>query len=271
MRLNLFDFRSPPRWSKADRERVCDRAMVGVAWDRSPFGMRPVQVLPNIQPGVWRAGGAPVVTENGYMRQWGEIVDASGWSLSDSSGAPLSIWSSGSQSLTPVDLSRVEVVEAWVDHVLYFFPWASGVHLDYFTNLAWLFPPVFDAAGRLLSGLPLEYWRGYDLGLAFAAVLLKRARPDWHVSGGQYHTTPITRYADSLFLEEGPTHFEGQTFESVEASMDAHGGGRDWTVELRHPERLPAWYIAKTLELVRRRGCLLSWRRDSESLVGVPA
>lgn len=258
MRLNLFDFRSPPRWTKADRNRECEQAMVSVAWDSNPFGVRPVRVLPNIQPGVWRKDGAPVVTENAYMAEWGRWVDDHNVTLRDEQGKPRNIWTSGVQSLTAIDLSRVEVVEAWVGAIVGHFGWARGVHLDYYTNLAWLFPTM-----------PLEYWTGYDLGLAHAVTLMRDLRPDWHITGGQYHRTSITHYVDGLFLEESPTHF-GQTFESVEADMDDHGNGREWTIEIRRPEVYPDWYIQKALDLVERRGCLLSWRRDAESLRGLP-
>lgn len=259
MRLNLFDFRSPPKWSKADRDRKCDQAMIGVGWDFNPFGLHPVRVLPNIQPGVWRANGLPVVTENAYMKAWGDTVDARGWNLLHPDGSKREIWADRSQSLTAVDLTRVECVEAWVGAIVGHFGWASGIHIDYYTDLAWLFPTI-----------DLTYWRGYNLGLAHAVALLRKQRPDWYIAGGQYHKTAITHYVDGLFHEEAPTHF-GQTFAQLEADMDDHGGGREWTIELREPERYGPDYVRLTLDLIERRGCLLSWKRDAASLVGVPA
>jgi len=134
IRRCVADFRSPPRWTKADRSRECERAIVSIAWPRSPFGMRDVLVMPNVQPGVWRASGLPVLTENLYMQRWGTLVDANNWHLTTGDAGeelPAEIWGSGAQSLTAVDLTRVGgtaidgtwtgtlVVPRWASNAIY--------------------------------------------------------------------------------------------------------------------------------------------------------
>ncbi len=259
MRICLWDLRSPPKWTKADRSRECERAVVSVAWDQSRFGLQDVLTMPNVQPGVWRRDtGVPVVTENGYMALWGRVVDEKNWTLRNPDGSPVNLWAGGGQSVTAVDLSRVEVVEARVGAIVGYFGWARGISLDYFTNLAWLAPEI-----------PLDYWNGYDLGLAHAVTLLRRQRPDWHLIGHQYHRTRITHYPDALFHEYSPTHF-GQTFYQLEAEMDSHGGGKDWVIEMFEAERYGPAYVRQVIDLVNRRGCLLSFERDAKAGVGIP-
>jgi hypothetical protein len=262
LRRALHDFRSPPKWTLADKKRPCEVAFISAAWPRNPFGLLDVRVLPDVTPAVFRRDGLPVATENPFSATWGELVERHpDWSLID--GRPCTItWGAPGQSLTPVDMTRLDVIEAWVELVLEHLPWASGLALDYWSTLVeafWASP---------------GYWRAWNVGLAHATMLLREARPDWHLSSREWHLTPVTPYVDSLFLEEHPQHF-GMTIAQHEAKTFTHPGAKDFVIEVRKPEWIKAQsggaaYLEQILALVERQGCLLSWKRDELAGVGFP-
>lgn len=257
LQTHLTDTRSVPRWTKLDRARACHRATVSIGWPRNPFGLRPVSVFPLVQPGVFRNNGQAVKLENEFNASLGAFMDEdpSRYLLS---GQPVTIWQSGTQSVQAFDLSRLDVVEGWVERILAHYPWASGIHHDYLTELSWLAPQ-----------LSLAYWRAYETGYALALTRLAHDRHDWTLLGQQYHLTRLTPYAHGLYVEESPGHF-GQSFDDHRANMRAAGKGWAWTFEIRNPDQFPKAYTDLCAEFVREQGCYLSWGRDATALVGVP-
>lgn len=257
-RLCLTDLRNPARWTKAQRSRECERAIVSIAWPRSPFGIRNVQALPSIQPGVFRVDGRPVGEPESFNAQWGAQVDSHPeWSLIE--GKPIDLWRSGAQSTTAVDLTCLDALEIWTDLLVEHFHWAAGVHFDYFTGLGWL-----------NNTISASYWRAWDMAYALASYKLRSIRGDWILLGQQFHLTAITPYVDGLYLEESPGHF-GLSFDQIRANMDRHGHGSDWVIELREPTKFPEAYQRQVIELARERACCLSWGRDETAGLAVPA
>jgi hypothetical protein len=268
MKTCLTDWRNPERWTRLDRGRLCQRASVSNVWTYNPFGIRPVQTLVAIQPGVLRWGGRVTGLPGSFNSQLGTESDLAGWGFLGGRGM-LPIWEYGSQSVTAIDLARPEVAVRWADLMVECFTWAHGVHLDYFTDLAWL-----DTERRLDS----FYWLDWNAGLRLAVEHLRKARPDWTILGQQFHLTPITDAVDGLFIEEHPQHF-GITLAQHAAAMLEHGGGPDWTFEIRNPTVPPAgvspvaWraYLDQCAEFIREQGAFVSWGRDGAALAGVPA
>lgn len=256
----ITDLRGPAGWSRADRTRATegDRAIVSTLWQHNPFGISGAKVFPNVQPGVWRSNGIPVGTPYDFNAVWGSIVDQHpDWSLLE--GKPMTIWASGSQSVTAVDLTRLDVIEEWTDLLLGYFYWADGVHFDYFSSLSWLDASISPA-----------YWRSYDLAYAATMMRLKRLRVNWMLTGQQFHLTAITPYVDGLYLEESPGHF-GLSFDQIKESMWRHGHPENWTIELRSPQSWSAEYRETVARFAASQGCFLSWGRDATAGVGFPA
>jgi len=255
----LTDIRNPARWTKADRGRCKpgDMAIVSNVWDRPPFGIRDVLTLPHIQPGVFRVDGKPAGIPGAFNYEWGQVVDDNPeWSLL--TGLPVTLWSSGNQSLTAFDLSRLDVIEAWTDFLLAHFAWAGGIHHDYLTGYGWLEPDI-----------PLAFWKQHDAGYACAIQRIRLRRPSWVFIGQQFHLTPLTPYVDGLYLEESPGHF-GLSFEQIAANMDRHGHPEHWVIELRHPERFPITYQQQVARFAADHGSWLSWGMNEMALVGCP-
>lgn len=257
-RLCVTDLRNPARWSRSDRQRACSRGIVSIAWDRRPFGLSGVQVLPSIQPGVFRFDGAPVGEPWSFNRQWGEAVDANpDWLLLE--GRRVDLWRYDRQSVTAVDLTRLDALETWTTLLMEHFSWADGVHFDYFTGLSWLDGSISEA-----------YWRAWDVAYALVTSKFRLSRPGWVLLGQQFHLTAITPYVHGLYLEESPGHF-GLSFEQVRANMDRHGRGADWVVELREPGQFPEAYQRQVIDFAAERDCFLSWGRDATAGLGIPS
>ncbi len=253
MKLCHTDTRNPEKWSKADRQRDCSRAMVSSRWTRNPFGVRPVEVMPMVQPGILYFDEKPADATgyNALLRTRLEAIPE--WDKV--AGGYLPIWASndGRQQLWAFDVSNVAVVEAWATTLAESFPWAHGIHFDYFSSLGWLAPDR-----------PVWAWRGWDTGYA---LLTRRVgymhNKTYKLIGQQYHRTAITHYVDGLYHEESPGHF-GQSFEDLARIV----GPQD-VIELRSPENFPESYREQVKAFVEERGCYLSWGRDATAGVGL--
>jgi hypothetical protein len=118
------------------------------------------------------------------------------------------------------------------------FPWAEGIHHDYFTAWSWLFPqlaPLDDAWDRALAGLAS--------GLRATGKL---------VLAQQFQLTAPTMAANGLFLEQYPEQF-GQSRASHAADLAsfrnvlavAHDPREVlWVAEVRDPSYLTTIYGA---------------------------
>lgn len=284
MALRRFctDWRNPAKWTKLDRtSRPAQGASVSNVWTRSPFGIRPIETFVAIQPGVFRVDGKPAGALGAFNYEFGRLVDENPeWSLV--SGHPIRLWPKtvpanppkGTQTVTAIDLTRLDVIEAWTDFILAHFAWANGIHHDYLTNLAWLVAE---------QGLPIPsaFWRAWDTGYTAAIQRMRLRRPDWKFLGQQYHLTPLTPYVDGLFIEEHP-QFTGTLLATHDLNMKNHGGPA-WVFEIRSGNEVPpeligkvqpqAWrnYVATCVEWVRERDASLSWGRDETALVDCPS
>lgn len=253
MKTMLVDWRNPSKWTRSDRKRPCSAASISNMWEVNPYGIQDVDIYIAIQPGVFRSSGVPVGAPTSFNAAWGKIVDEHpDWSLI--SGRSIILWSAGSQSVTAVDISNPEVVEAWINLIATHFTWADGIHFDYFTNLAWIAPDI-----------PFPFWEEWDMGLVIATLKLQAL--GFKVLGQQYHLTPATDALDGLFLEESPGHF-GLTFEEIAENMERHGREENWVIELRHPMQFPEWYREEVISFAWKHNCYLSWGRDAEAGVG---
>lgn len=267
MRLFLSDLRSPGAWSKADYNRPCERALVSILWDRSPFGIRDVLAMPNLQPGIWRDGlGQPVGKTGSFNVELAARMNGiSGSALID--GEPAAIWKTPGGSVTAFDLSRLDVVETWTDTIItHFAPSFRAVQLDYLTTLRDLGAPHASD----------DYWQRWSAGYVAAIHRLKKHFA--HVQGQIHHVTRLSLYTDSLYYEEHPQHF-GILLSQHQERMKAHPGWRDAVWEVRTPNTPPgtvslaAWqaYLGQVVSFVREHDMLLSWDRDKSALVGAPA
>lgn len=252
----LFDGRNPEAWSKADRRRGCERAIVSHRWPVNPFGITPnIEVMPSLQPGILYFDGKPSDAA-GYNGRLAAKVSAvpDGFLLN---GRPLSIWKSddGRQELRAFDITNLAVMEAWQNECAASFLWANGYHADYFTSLAWLRPDAEYAGDK-------AFWRAWDTAYAFFANRFPT------VIGQQYHLTPITPYAYGLFVEVEPHHF-AQTLDQHRANMAKHGGGIEWVFEIREPMKHSPAKLDEWLRFIKERGCYVSWGRDATAGVGL--
>jgi hypothetical protein len=275
---HLTDGRNPARLTLADRKRECARASVSPLWTTNPFGMRAVEVLPLIQPGVWRKDGKPVGDASTFNARLGAFIDELP-ARSELGGKRFQIWptvgtTGDGQTVTAIDLTRLDVLEEWTNLLLESFSWAGGIHHDYLTDMVWLdYEREQDPAKRI----PLWFWKAWDACYAFALTKLKDARHDWVLLGQQFHLTSITPYVQGLYVEEWPGR-SGPTLVDHGLAMTAHGRGQDWSFEVRNPNVPPpgwsmsAWqaYLAQVVQFVRERDCFLSWDRDATALVGAP-
>lgn len=139
------------------------------------------------------------------------------------------------------------------------FPFADGLHLDYYCSLAWVDNTFHSAFWQVW----FEAWRD-------VTDRIRLLRPDWCLLGQEWHLTPITDHVDGLFLEENPTQFDPNGFDSIPRWAETHGHPSDWVLELRHPDRFPLEYRKKVVALAEIMGCFLSWKRDALAGVGFP-
>ena len=262
MKLCLTDTRNPEKWTRADRNRKCDAAIVSSRWTRNPFGVRDVRVMPSLQPGILYFDGKPADLHgyNGSLLVALERIP--GWD--QVAGAPISIWKSGDgrQELCAFDVSNVKVVEAWAETASESFPWANEFHLDYFTDLAWLAPDR-----------PAWAWKGWDAGYALFCKFMAFDRA-YSLIGQQFHTTAITPYVDELYVEEHP--------QRAGILMADQSPTPDRIYEIRHGWTVPpaeaaagitdaAWqaYVRACLRWIKEKDCYLSWGRDETAGVGL--
>lgn len=253
----LTDWRGAPKWTKADRNRACTRASISPVWTISPFGLRPVEVLVAIQPGVHRVSGIPSGKPDSFNAELGTLVDNAG-SWAKVAGERIVLWQSGEQSVTAIDLCDPKLVNVWAALIVHHFAWGRGYHLDYFSGLGWIAPNLGD-----------DVWARWEQGWRDACAALREHHPGATLLGQQFHLTRITDSVDGLFLEESPGHF-GRSFEQIAADMTAHGHASDWVLEIRDPSKFPSYYLGRCLAFAEAQGAFVSWGRDGTALVGMP-
>ena len=263
MQTALVDWRGHGRWTYADRQRTCDIASVWQSHTKNP--------LPN--------AGKTLVAFSALLYSSGiEGVYAEPWNtlpvIKQSNGDTPRVWDSGNGPYTvAVDLARLGTdrtrrgsTSIWAGQVANRYPWADGLHLDYYTDLAWLWPD-------------LDYdWSRYLQGLRMLIGAIKAVRPDWTIIGQNFHFPGgEPGQIDGLFLEVNPTMF-GKTMADHSKLLAAHRDIRKlsglepttWICELREPSRYSEWYRQEVAAWCEWEGIALAWGRDASALVGVP-
>jgi hypothetical protein len=265
MRTCLSDLRSPRSWSKADRERKCESALVSILWDRNPFGTRDVLAMPNVQPGIWTSGGFPVGPAGSFNVELAAVLARiPGAFLID--GLEANIWAAGDDKVQAFDVSRLDVVEVWTDMIIrHFAPIFRAIQHDYLTSLRDLGAPHASD----------EYWQRWSAG--YVAAISRLHGSFDHIQGQVHHVTRLSHYADAIYYEVHPQAF-GITIEQHRMRMMEHPGWRDAVWEVRDPNTPPgatsmaAWktYLDEVVDFVDGHGMVLSWGRDASALVGLP-
>lgn len=258
MKLMVTDWRNPGRWSMADRKRDCRRASISNEWDRDPFGIRPVETLVALQPGVLFYDDKVAGRAGGFNQELGEISQSQDLWLYNPAGAVVKLWELGPQEVRALDLTKESTRRLWTAMASDRFHFADGLHLDYFGTLAWIdntFHPSF--------------WQNWFEAWRDVVDRLRILRPDWCLIGQEWHLTPITDKVDGLFLEDNPTQF-GLTFDEIRRQSSLHGHPEDWVLELRYPDRFPLDYRRRVVSFAASMGCFVSWRRDALAGVGFP-
>lgn len=272
-RVFLTDWRSGGRWSKADRSRPCDAASVSNQWDRNPFGTRDVEVHVAVQPGILTYDGAPAKT---FLDQAlagdADTMHATSHEQFDAylylGGERVKLWESGPQAVEVLNLTdpdtRAMLARRWTE----FYPWATGLHLDYFSTYVGADTDEFDAA----------FWAKWIDGWKDLVSRIRVLRPDWKLLGQEFHRTPLSDTVDAQFFEMHPQHFgiymaqHDERINPLDPNSPPRTPKRPLDVwEIREPGRLPAWYVQQCLDFIARRGAFVSFGRDSTAGKGLPA
>lgn len=252
MKLCGTDLRSPPAWSRSQRKRIFDRAVVSNLWTYSPFGNTPTEVFPHVQPGVWMNRDAIVGEIGTFNREFGEWCVHNDVFLRNALGQIVTIrWpESTAERVQVVNLTVPEVRNRWVDDLVNHFSWASGIFHDYFCDLLWMDP----ALGPGFTAPWFEAWR----------QVVDRERsyhPDWKILGQEWHGTPITGAVDGVFVER-IDEFYPVSRDALVLDMKKHGKPDEWMLELRRPWVFPGEYVAEFERLCEDMGCFGSFGRD---------
>lgn len=276
----LTDGRNPGAITKADRQRYADRAGVSPAWNRNPYGISPVQVLPLIQPGVFRVDGIPVRQENPWNAELGAMADANGWNLLGPDGKDILLWhrtyrradgTTATETTTALDLTNKDARDMFAGELPNYYQWAHGMWFDYFGS--------FDNG----SALGPAFWPKWFDGWRDVCERVRKARPDWFLLGQSYQLSTITDCVDGIFIEEHPQHF-GVLLADQGKMLDRYGAkAQDCVFEIRSGWNIPpdlvgkvtpeSWqaYVRQCLAFIERRGCYVSFGRDQSAGAGLPS
>lgn len=155
-----------------------------------------------------------------------------------------------------IDITKRGMAGDMLGLIWKYFPWADGIHLDYFTAMSWAFPelaPLDDLWDRVLAGLANGIRDQGKLCL-----------------GQQFHPTAPSTALSGEFWEVSPTSF-GQTLESHAADVKAF---RDlvrrvdqretlFVSEIREPARFPQSYLDQVNAWAEANDFVLSICRDA--------
>lgn len=258
MKLCLTDRRSPLRWSKAQRGRKADRAVVSLLWATDPFGSSPGETLIAVQPGVWMNRGVPVGDPGSFnwnLHAWVKAHDAY---LRLPTGEIVQLWSqSDGQWVDAMDLTREDVQAEWTESLPAHFNFVDGLLLDYYSTYV----------GLKTNLLPPTLWPQWQEAWRQITDRLRKHRPDWALVGQEWHVTPITQNVDGLYFER-VDEFYPNNLDRLRDQVELHGRPEECVIELREPFRFPSDYVRMLEDFVTDLGAMGSFGMDAAAWSG---
>jgi hypothetical protein len=232
-RIWCTDWRNKGRFTKAERQRRCEIASVSPDWRGSG------SIPPFVFAGAHLIGTAPCYLEiDGISSSLGWNREIREWAIDNGfdimpDGQRLVIWESPDhrQKSYALNMAEPKAALGFAEKIINDFPWASGWHADYYTNLGWIAEEQEKAYAQ-----DMELWARWDAGLISATNTF--ASFNKVVVAQQYHLTRATPPVNGLFLEVRPTAF-GKTLadhERDKETLSQNGKVPVWCMEIRYPE-----------------------------------
>lgn len=208
----IVDLRGEEGWTRDQRRRKAALGLVSPTWSMNPLGYVP-KVGVHLAPGYLEYDGETTVPIYQAIKR---IADEHPFP----DGKPFVLWTDGRAVLYGLNLASPGCAEAFVRVIVDWAYWAHGICLDYFTTTGWLL------AQR--EGMPLPLWASpayyadFDAGLRMVCAAIRQMRPQWFITGYQYHETPATSALDGPFMEDRYTrNFQLSAIESYVESIKA--------------------------------------------------